>query len=34
MCVHGDLALSEEELLVYSQEWNRATENAEVSVSD
>ncbi|MEV5454844.1 hypothetical protein [Streptomyces sp. NPDC052535] len=32
--VHGDLNLSEEELRVYSEGWNRATENAEVSVSD
>ncbi|MGW0615761.1 hypothetical protein [Streptomyces sp. NPDC002788] len=32
--VQGDLDLSEEEIQVYSEEWNRASGNAEVSVSD
>ncbi|MGX1115842.1 hypothetical protein RKD37_001205 [Streptomyces ambofaciens] len=31
--VHGDLDLSEEEIQVYSEEWNRATESSDVSVS-
>jgi hypothetical protein len=32
--VHGDLELSEEELQVYRDGWNRALEEGTVSVAD
>ncbi|MFI9730872.1 hypothetical protein [Streptomyces sp. NPDC052092] len=33
MRIHGDLDLPEEEIQVYSEEWNRATESSDVNVS-